>query len=301
MSIEQMEYMLALELEKKISYAARQCYISQPALSQQLAKIEQELGFPLFSRINNIYIPTAKGKIMLDAFRNIVCLYRDTLCRLEQSGDLSRKVIAIGIPSQRAATLFTYLYPRFSDAFPDYELKLAEMSITSVPRMLKNQIIDFGLFSEQSSLFEEVKESFTYYPIVDEELALITAKGHPLDLKSDGNHTIKINQIDGEDMVFYEKGLIVRNLVDAYFQENHIICKNVSSFKAANIIIQFVKQSQAVSIIPRMFAINHADLAIYHLDPPITQKIGLLALDRYRNTEIAEAIIALAKEAFASI
>ena len=42
MSIEQMEYMLALEQEKKISYAARRCFISQPALSQQLAKIEKQ-------------------------------------------------------------------------------------------------------------------------------------------------------------------------------------------------------------------------------------------------------------------
>ena len=124
MTIEQMEYMLTLEQEKKIYLAAKKCFISQSALSQQLTKIEKEAGFPLFLRENNQYVPTTEGRVLLDGFQKIMYIYKAAMCEARQQQSLSERIITLGMPSMRAATLFTYIYPRFKERFPGYELKL---------------------------------------------------------------------------------------------------------------------------------------------------------------------------------
>ena len=139
MSIEQMEYMLALEQEKKISYAARRCFISQPALSQQLAKIEKELGTSLFTRQNNEYIPTEEGRLLLDSFQKILYIYHSAIHDLERLHSVSEKCITLGMPTLRAATLYTYIYYQFRQEFPEYDMRLLEIPVTSTLDMLEAQ------------------------------------------------------------------------------------------------------------------------------------------------------------------
>lgn len=302
MSIEQMEYMLSLEKEKKISYAAKKCFISQPALSQQLAKIEKELGITLFSRVNYEYIPTAEGKLVLDCFQKILNIYHSTLRELAQVHTVSEKVITLAMPSIRAATLFTYIYSRFRYMFPEYQLKLSENYMSATPGLLIDRQIDFGLFSPFIKLPEHMQELFTYQMIADEELVLIASKNHPLSiLAASNNYVLDIHQINGEDMVSYETTSLVRKNIDSYFQEHGIQCNIISTFKSVSTIIQFVKQNLAISIIPCMFAFGSPELAIIHLRPAITQEVGVLSLRHFKDTVIEEHVITLMKDAFATV
>lgn len=65
MNFKEMEYILAVEQEKKLTKAARKIGISQPAMSKCLSNIETELGVSLFEKISGEYIPTAAGKLFL--------------------------------------------------------------------------------------------------------------------------------------------------------------------------------------------------------------------------------------------
>ncbi len=299
MSIEQMEYMITLEQEKKIYLAARKCFISQSALSQQLAKIEKETGFPLFMRVNNQYIPTREGKLLLESFQRILYIYRAAIGEARQQLSQTEKVITLGMHSMRAATLFTYLYPRFKEQYPDYELKLQEMPVVDAPEMLRRHMIDFSLFSPLNTIPEEYRHLYSYHPVAREELVLIAPKDHPLArLAQQHDFRLDMKVLNGEIMALYENSFIVRGIIDAAFAANHIECRNIISFKSCNTIIQFVKNRLALSIIPQMFARPETELAAIRLSPPITQEVGLLSLKRMRNNPMDVFILQLMGEAF---
>lgn len=299
MSIEQMEYMIALDQEKKIYLAARKCFISQSALSQQLAKIEKEAGFPLFLRVNNQYLPTKEGKLLLESFQRIVYTYRTAMGEARQLQSQTEKVITLGMPSMRAATLFTYLYPKFKEQYPDYELKLQEMPVVDAPEMLRRHMIDLSLFSPHGTIPEEYRHIYSYHPVAREEFVLIAPRDHRLSrLAEQNDYRLDMNVLNGENLVLYENSFIVRGIIDAAFAANHIECRNIISFKSCNTIIQFVKNRLALSIIPPMFARPEADLASIRLSPAITQEIGLLSLKCMRNNSMETFILKLMEEAF---
>lgn len=299
MTIEQMEYMLTLEQEKKIYLAAKKCFISQSALSQQLTKIEKEAGFPLFLRENNQYVPTAEGRVLLDGFQKIMYIYKAAMCEARQQQSLSERIITLGMPSMRAATLFTYIYPRFKERFPGYELKLQEMPVADSPEMLKRRMIDFSIFSPAYSIPMDYQRYYTYYPVAQEELVLIAPQNHPFSkLAGENNHTLDLQLLNGENMALYGESSIVRGIIDSSFTAHHIQCRNIISFKSCNTIIQFVKKGLALSIIPHMFATADMDLTAIHLTPPITQEIGLLSLKQPKRADIEECVLKLMKAAF---
>ena len=299
MSIEQMEYMITLEQEKKIYLAARKCFISQSALSQQLAKIEKEAGFPLFLRVNNQYLPTKEGKLLLESFQKIVYIYKAAMGEARQQLSQTEKIITLGMPSMRAATLFTYLYPRFKEQYPDFELKLQEMPVVDAPEMLRRHMIDFSLFSPLNTIPDEYRHIYSYHPVAKEEFVLIAPRDHRLSkLAEENDFRLGMDVLNGENLALYESSFIVRGIINAAFAENHIECKNIISFKSCNTIIQFVKNRLALSIIPQMFAKPETELAAIRLTPAITQEVGLLSLKRMRNNRMDVFILKLMEEAF---
>ena len=70
----EMEYVIVIAQEKNLSKAAERLFISQPALSRFLTKLENELGTPLFERKNRQYLPTYAGELYLDTARQILRL-----------------------------------------------------------------------------------------------------------------------------------------------------------------------------------------------------------------------------------
>lgn len=78
------EYILAVAEQKNITKAAEQCYISQPALTQHIKKLEKQLGFLLFEKSKNTLVPTRPGEIFLTTARRMLQIEQETIQRIEQ-------------------------------------------------------------------------------------------------------------------------------------------------------------------------------------------------------------------------
>ena len=72
MDLHQLEYILTIEQEKSISRAAERLFLTQPALNQQLLRLEKELGTPLFERRNRTMLPTYAGRIYLNTAKEML-------------------------------------------------------------------------------------------------------------------------------------------------------------------------------------------------------------------------------------
>lgn len=126
MELHQLRYFVAVAQSGSFSRAATQCHVSQPSLSQQIAKLEKQLGRKLFDRLNRRVTLTDAGRVLLNQAGTILSAVEDAEKRLRDDGDFQGARLTVGaIP-----TIAPYLLPpalqQFSHAFPDVELLVHE-------------------------------------------------------------------------------------------------------------------------------------------------------------------------------
>lgn len=126
MELHQLRYFVAIAQTGSFSRAAEQCHVSQPSLSQQIAKLEKQLGRKLFDRLNRRVTLTDAGRVLLNQAGTILSAVEDTEKRLRDDGDFQDSRLTVGaIP-----TIAPYLLPdelqQFSQSFPNVELMVHE-------------------------------------------------------------------------------------------------------------------------------------------------------------------------------
>ncbi len=123
MTITQLKYIVAVDNHRHFAKAAEACFVTQPTLSMQLQKLEEELDILIFDRSKHPIVPTPLGAKILDQARSV--LYEAQV--LEQmakkiggkfEGELNLAVIPTVAPS-----LLPRFIPEFSQKYPDIKLK----------------------------------------------------------------------------------------------------------------------------------------------------------------------------------
>src|SRR5689334_13630130 len=126
MELHQLEYLVALAEEGSFTRAAERLSIAQPSLSQQIQKLEKEIGQPLFDRLPRGVTATEAGNSLLGHARRILAEIQDAKRQARESRDAVRGALTIGaIP-----TIAPYLLPEalkvFSSRHPDVQLEMVE-------------------------------------------------------------------------------------------------------------------------------------------------------------------------------
>ena len=158
-TFQQLEYIVALDSERHFARAANKCQITQPTLSMQLKKMEDDLGVSIFDRSRQPIIPTLIGETVIQQARSLL-RQRETLIEsVEHYNDGLIGELTVGI----IPTLAPYLLPLFvgdimSD-HPDLVLTFKEMKTNEIIDALYSDQLDAGILStplRQSSIEEEV-------------------------------------------------------------------------------------------------------------------------------------------------
>ena len=153
----EMEYVIVIAQERNLSKAAERLFISQPALSRFLVKLENDLGTPLFERKNRQYFPTMAGELYLDTAREILRLQQQFNAELKSLIQTSRGVISMGITPGRGHTILPHVLPAFREYFPDYEIQVHEENVDTLEQYLMNGTIEVAFFTvlEKSRLAQK--------------------------------------------------------------------------------------------------------------------------------------------------
>ena len=145
MTLVQLEYLVSLDYHRHFSVAAEHCFVTQPTLSMQVQKLEEELGIKLFDRSKQPVVPTEIGESVIRQAR-VLLRESQKLKELvdEHKGNLAGELRLGIIP-----TLAPYLLPMFLDnflkKFPNVKLKVAELTTDTLLNKLKNDNIDVGI------------------------------------------------------------------------------------------------------------------------------------------------------------
>lgn len=246
-TLTQLEYVLAVDRYRHFGKAAKSCFVTQPTLSMQLKKLEDDLGFPFFDRTKKPILPTEGGRAFVAQARVVVEEWkRLSLLGSKGSGkELSGDLRIAAIP-----TLAPYWIPlfleEFSKAYPKVNLRIDEMQTQQILKALASDEIDAGLLVTPlgvKSLHEE--------PIFYEPFSLWVRQDHELAKKA----RIAEGDLDGSEIWLLNEGHCFRNQMVKIcsLSKKKTILKNVV-FESGNLetLKRLVERGGGYTLIPEL-------------------------------------------------
>ena len=145
MTLTQLEYMIAVDTYRHFVLAAEKCFVTQPTLSMQLQKLEEELGVKIFDRTKQPVIPTEIGARIIAQAR--VVLRESGMIKqlIHDEKDVMTGELRIGIIPTLAPYLLPTLFKQVRSKYPQLELVIKETITEEVIHELKNNRLDCGL------------------------------------------------------------------------------------------------------------------------------------------------------------
>ncbi|WP_130274427.1 hydrogen peroxide-inducible genes activator [Cecembia calidifontis] len=204
MTIQQLEYIIAVDKFRHFGQAAESCFVTQPTLSAQVSKLEKELEVILFDRSKMPVIPTEIGAQIIEQAKKVVSESKGIYELVAQlKGDVSG-VIKIGIIPTLAPYLLHRFIKSFLEKYPNVKLQVEETVTEEVLRKLKNDELDLGIVVtplNENGILEK--------PIFYEKFFAYMSKNHPL-LKKE---KIKVEDLNTDDLWMLQQGHCFRDQV----------------------------------------------------------------------------------------
>ncbi|MES1225039.1 MAG: LysR substrate-binding domain-containing protein [Bacteroidota bacterium] len=204
MTITQLEYIIALDTHRHFAVAAEHCFVTQPTLSMQIQKLEEELGVKIFDRTKQPVIPTEIGTgIIAQARRTLREAQMIKQIISDQKNALSGE-LRIGIIPTLAPYVLPPLYKLIRDKYPKLNLVVKEYITEDVIDELKNNRLDCGIIVTPLN-DPSIKEDVLFY----EELFVYVS---PKNALSDKKYVLA-REIDPSQLWLLEEGHCFRSQI----------------------------------------------------------------------------------------
>ena len=223
MNLRELEYIVALDEERNLKRAAEKVSVTPSALTQKVMQLEKDVGIALFIRSRTGFTPTEAGTEYIDAARRILQIKKDTYNELHDMSNQQSGTLNVGIFPERGADIFSSIYPKFHDRYPDIRVNLVETSVFSQQKLIKNGSLDLGLMT----LSDEQKSGDDYILISREEILLAIPEPYPLkaDIKYDPGSrfpVISITDLRYEPFALMSDFSTLRFQQEKIFRQNHM-------------------------------------------------------------------------------
>ncbi len=190
MTITQLEYILAVDKHRHFRKASEECHVSQPTLSMQIQKLEENLGFTIFDRSKNPVIPTIEGEKFIHQSRTVLKEFKKLKdITNDPSAGLSGE-FRLGIIPTLAPYLVPLFLHAFSEALPQVELILDERTTEEIIQMLDRDELDAAILVtplHNNSLVERVLFYEPFYGFISKKHELFRKPQlEAADLNTDG-------------------------------------------------------------------------------------------------------------------
>ena len=126
MDVRQLRYFVNIVDYGSLGRAAEKLYVAQPSLSQQMARLEEELGVPLLLRSNHGVTPTAEGNALYRHARLVLRQMEQLKQEVSKGGGAESGTVALGLPTTMVSVLAVPLFERVQDKYPEIRLQFFE-------------------------------------------------------------------------------------------------------------------------------------------------------------------------------
>jgi LysR family transcriptional regulator, hydrogen peroxide-inducible genes activator len=204
MTLVQLEYVIALDRFRHFASAASHCYVTQPTLSMQIHKLEQELGIKIFDRSKQPVIPTEAGSEIIEQAKKIIAEQEQMHEMIHTRKGILSGELKIGIIPTLAPYLLPLFVQQFTQKYPNVKLMVNEMMTDLVINRLREGSIDAGILVTPLQEYG-IKEDVLFY----EELLVYVSKNNE-DFKK---NYVLAQDIDPNKLWLLEEGHCFRSQI----------------------------------------------------------------------------------------
>ena len=251
-----------------ISKAAKELYISQPAISKSIQKLEESLNCKLFSRSSRGVILTDEGTLLYDHVKEAFETLNVGEDKLKRSIELGVGHLQIGVSSTLCKYMLLPILSEFIHQNPHISISISCQSTNETLRLLDENKIDIGLIGKTDN-FKNLH--FDY--LSDIEDTFVASKEYLDNLSKRGVKEDEI--INHATLMLLDKNNVTRRYIDDYFQKNHIDVAESIDISDMGLLIDFAKIGVGVACVIKDFVkkeLKKGSLVEIPLNIPITKR-----------------------------
>lgn len=244
MEFRQLQYAIQIAAEKNFSRAAEKLHIAQPSLSQQLSKLEKELGVLLFHRNTNSVELTHAGSLFVEKAQKIIDMAGEIRQEMDDISMLRKGRLMIGSMPITGAHMLPIVLPVFRERYPEIEIVLVEETSANLTLLTAEGRTDLSLLSLPLQ-----EHSLEYDVLIEEEIRLAVPPHHPSAKDAALHTTVDLARFRNEPFIVLKKGQGLRQTaidlcLDAGFSPTIVFessnIETVQSLVAAGMGVAFV-------------------------------------------------------------
>ncbi|MED1954294.1 LysR family transcriptional regulator [Brevibacillus centrosporus] len=270
MEWQQLEYFQTLARIQHVTRAAESLSLSQPALSRSIARLEEEVGVPLFDRQGRTIVLNRYGQLLLKRVNRILKEWEDGKQELQDLTHPEHGEVSIGFLHTLGTSLIPDLIGAFRAQAPQISFSLMQNHSYSLLEHLDAGELDLCLLAEPT----ETKMKIQWTPLWEEELFAIVPIGHRL---ADAD-SILLRELADEAFIFLKKGYALRRTTDRLFDDIGVKPRITFEGEEAATVAGLVAAGLGVSLLPDLRGIDKSKIIYIPIREPQCHRVIGMAL-----------------------
>ena len=306
----ELNYLYAVYTEGSFSKAAEKLFITQPALSIAIKKIEDEIGMPLFDRKKKPLKLTDAGEIYIDAIKKMQIAEMESRQKINDIKNLNTGLIRLGGTHYINSYILPTILMEFTKRYPHVSLQIYERSSFELISMLSSQEIDLTF-----SCDPQAKKEFPCYEMFDDHILFAVPDSDPFNLKHEDKvltatdiinrkhlepdcRKITIEEVAEEEIILLRKGNNLQERVLEMYEKSGL--KARVKFDLNQLVTAYHMAEAGLGATftsDRVVTNENSSLKFYALEDPLAKRTFNIILPKNTYTPIAvQRFIELSKK-----
>ena len=251
------QYKIFYEVAKagNISKAAKELYISQPAISKAIGKLEDSLGLSLVTRSSRGVQLTSEGEILFEHAREAFEALERGEQELRRIQEFDIGHLRIGVSNTLCKYILLPYLKTFIDQYPHMKVTIESQSTVQTLNRLEQQKIDLGLVAEPS-----LRKDLSFIPVMDIQDIFVSTRAYLENLYlREGSDT---NIFETGNIMLLDENNMTRHHVDEYMAENAIFPHQILEVTTMDLLIEFAKIGLGVACVIRELVQKELDTGV---------------------------------------
>jgi DNA-binding transcriptional LysR family regulator len=241
MDLLHLEHFLAVVDEGTFTRAAERLNRTQPAISQSIRRLEEEMGTSLFARDVHDLTLTEAGRVLADYARRLLGMRDDAVRQVTELRTLKAGRLTIAAAESAAVYLLPAPLRSYVQKFPDIKVSIRRSALTEIPRQVMDREVDVG-FVKHEPAFHELHS----VEVFSDEMVLVASPDHPFATRP----RVAMRDLGAENFVIHHGCASTTDRILRVFEEHATPCRVAAELWSFENVKSFVRERVGLAIVP---------------------------------------------------
>lgn len=285
MELRQLEYFLMVSKVNSFTRAAERLYVSQPAVTNAIRSLEEELGIQLFDRSQKQALLTTEGQVFFNHVENVMHGVSKTISEINELKNLNTGILKLGITPLAGIAPIPQLLAKFRKTYPNIQISFIEENVSVIQKSLIEDKVDLGI------IINGEDNNFIETSILGkQELVVCCSQNH----RFSNLTSIDLSELVEEPLILLSQGCLLRKLIITEFERLNTLPQITFESNHIQTIKSLVACDIGLSVIPRGLCENDSNLIAIPLKQPVYITISIAQKKNKYLSHAAQAILNLA-------